>query len=149
MKRLNKKGFTLIELLAVIAILAILIVIAVPTVLNLFQTSKKNSFVTQAQTIFKAAEQSVITQQINGRPIPTQLCYVFTAPSTYTSGSTKIDLEGTKKLSYDIRLTAGKITSFKIANGDYSITKTGTDVNVGDIDEKSVISPAVAITNCN
>lgn len=147
--KLNKKGFTLIELLAVIAILAILIVIAVPAVLDLFQTSKQKAFVTQAQSLFKSAEQAVITEQINGKSIPTQFCYIYTAATdTYSSASAALDLEGTKKLSYNIKLTNGKVTEFAISNGDYSITiPTTTEINVSDIGD--IDSPRVAVVDCN
>ena len=52
-----KKGFTLIELLAVIIILAILMIIAVPNILSTLSTARQQAFVTQAQSIYKAAEQ--------------------------------------------------------------------------------------------
>ena len=42
---MNKKGFTLVELLAVIAILAILVIIALPNVLELYRTARKNTFI--------------------------------------------------------------------------------------------------------
>ena len=144
----SKKGFTLIELLAVIAILAILIVIAVPAVLELFQTSKKNAFVTQAQSLFKSAEQAVITEQINGNAIPTQFCYIYVDSSTQETGSAVVDLEGTKKLSYDIRLTNGEITAFAISNGDYSLTiDPTTEITVSDIE---AVDPArTAVVDCD
>ena len=49
-----KKGFTLIELLAVIIILAILMIIAVPNILSTLSTARSNSFITQAQSIYKS-----------------------------------------------------------------------------------------------
>ena len=45
---MKKKGFTLVELLAVIAILAILVIIALPNVLGMFQSAKKNTFTTNS-----------------------------------------------------------------------------------------------------
>lgn len=38
---MNKKGFTLVELLAVIAILAILVIIALPNVIKMYNSAKK------------------------------------------------------------------------------------------------------------
>ena len=52
-----KKGFTLVELLAVIAILAILIILALPNVLGLFMSSKESAFVTEAQNVYKVAQE--------------------------------------------------------------------------------------------
>ena len=54
---MRKKGFTLVELLAVIAILALLIIIALPNIMSLFNSSKKESFTTEIKTIARAAEQ--------------------------------------------------------------------------------------------
>lgn len=144
----NKKGFTLIELLAVIAILAILIIIAVPAVIKVFQSSTKQAFVTQSQSLFKAAEQQVITNQINGAGVPTQFCYIYddeTESSLVGSGT--VDLDGTKRLSYKIALTDGKITSFQISNKDYSLTEAGVELTVSDIEE--IDSPRAAVTSCD
>ena len=50
---MKNKGFTLVELLAVIAILAILVIIALPNVLKMFNQAKKDTFLTEAKTIYK------------------------------------------------------------------------------------------------
>ena len=52
----NKNAFTLIELLAVIAILAIILVISIPKILDVIETSKKDSFKNAAQLIADSAE---------------------------------------------------------------------------------------------
>ena len=57
----NKKGFTLVELLAVIAILAILVIIALPNVMNLFKTAKRNAFETQVRKVAQVSKQKLIT----------------------------------------------------------------------------------------
>ena len=54
MKRLNKKGFTLIELLAVIVILGVLLAIAIPSVSKYISTSKKSTYVSNAQSYVEA-----------------------------------------------------------------------------------------------
>ncbi len=148
--KINKKGFTLIELLAVIAILAILIVIAVPAVLDLFTSSKENAFVTQAQSLFKAAEQQIISNQIdptNDTPL-TQFCYVYTDASTSEIGSDTVSLEGTKKISYNILVSGGKITYFAVSNKDYSVTiPTSAEITVSDIGV--IDDPYEAVTSCD
>ena len=53
---MNKKGFTLIELLAVIVVLGIVMVIATTTVLPYLKNIKKQSFISEANSLRKAAE---------------------------------------------------------------------------------------------
>lgn len=66
----NKKGFTLIELLAVIVILAILILLAMPAVLGLMEKAKKNSFVTESQSLVKIAQTAYTSESASG-----SVCY--------------------------------------------------------------------------
>ena len=60
----NNRGFTLVELLAVIAILAILVIIALPNVLKMFNDAKKNSFLTEAKTVYGEAGKKYISDSI-------------------------------------------------------------------------------------
>lgn len=53
---MNKKGFTLIELIAVIALIAIIAVIAIPNVTKMVNTSKKETFLTNARTMITNAK---------------------------------------------------------------------------------------------
>lgn len=108
----NKKGFTLIELLAVIAILSILVVLSVPNVLELFSGSKKKTFITQAQSIFKAAEQEIITRQLKN---PTLTIKRFYSENTVD----RLELSKSNKLKYCIKIESGKIKSIAIADGEY------------------------------
>lgn len=50
----NKKGFTLIELLAVIVILGVLLAIAIPSVSKYISSSKKGTYVANAQSYVEA-----------------------------------------------------------------------------------------------
>ena len=61
---MKKKGFTLVELLAVIAILAILVIIALPNVMGMFNSAKKNSFTTEVKQIYKLAQQEWISDSM-------------------------------------------------------------------------------------
>jgi prepilin-type N-terminal cleavage/methylation domain-containing protein len=61
---MKKQGFTLVELLAVIAILAILVIIALPNVLKMFNDAKKNSFLTEAKTVYGEAGKKYISDSI-------------------------------------------------------------------------------------
>ena len=61
---MKNKGFTLVELLAVISILAILVIIALPNVLKMFNDAKKNSFLTEAKTVYGEAGKKYISDNI-------------------------------------------------------------------------------------
>ena len=89
---MNKKGFTLVELLAVITILAILVIIALPNVIKLYNNAKKNTFLTEAKTIYKEAANKYITESMKGNKI------------TYISSNTKnsLELNGSKDIEYKI-----------------------------------------------
>jgi len=63
MKKIN--AFTLIELLAVIVILAVILVIAIPRILDVIETSKKDSFKNSAQLIADTAEKKYVTNKLN------------------------------------------------------------------------------------
>lgn len=61
MKKLNKSGFTLIELLAVIVILGVIMLIAIPSVSSIIANSKKNTYVSSAQTLITGARNLVLS----------------------------------------------------------------------------------------
>ena len=62
----NKSGFTLIELLAVIVILAVILVIAIPRILDVIETSKKDSIKSSARMIINSAEKKNMIDKVNG-----------------------------------------------------------------------------------
>ena len=61
----KRNAFTLIELLAVIVILAVILVIAIPRILDVIETSKKDSFKTSAQLIADSAEKKYVENKLN------------------------------------------------------------------------------------
>ena len=65
MKKSN--AFTLIELLAVIVILAVILVIAIPRILDVIETSKKDSFKNSAQLIADNAEKKKVSDKLLGK----------------------------------------------------------------------------------
>ena len=60
----NKSGFTLIELLAVIVILAVILVISIPRILDVIETSKKDSFKNAVQLIADSAEKKKASNKL-------------------------------------------------------------------------------------
>ena len=126
-----KKGFTLIELLAVIIILAILMVIAVPNVLSTLNDAKQKTFVTQAQSIWKSAEQTFIVHSLTGEQ---KECYDLSNPLDLGSISNSI--------SYVVRMNiqTGKVSSIKVRDTNQNfeaegVTTNGITVKVENSDE--------------
>ncbi|NLC48320.1 MAG: prepilin-type N-terminal cleavage/methylation domain-containing protein [Tenericutes bacterium] len=113
MKKAN--GFTLVELLAVIAILAILIIIALPNILKMFNTAKKNSFVSESRSMFKTAEQKFITS--NGE----FTCY-SNDPDDFGEGCAELDTTGRKNFTYSIWFSEdGEMEYFYMQDDNYCV----------------------------
>ena len=124
---MNKKGFTLVELLAVIAILAILVVMAVPNVINLFNGAKVSTFISQAESLYKSAEQQVVANQMR---TTSSSSYVFCSQDS----TKKLNLSGSESIHYYVRFDgSGKMTDFYLEDGSYAAYITGTDIKLSDI----------------
>ena len=63
----KRNAFTLIELLAVIVILAVILVISIPRILDVIETSKKDSFKNSAQLIADTAEKKKVSDKLLGK----------------------------------------------------------------------------------
>lgn len=94
MKNLNKKGFTLIELLAVIVILGVIMLIAIPSVSTIIDNSRKNTFVSSAQTLISGARNMVLAST-TGTPAET---------TGFKSG--KITIGSEEKEAYAIKVSS-------------------------------------------
>ena len=124
---MKKKGFTLVELLAVIAILAILVIIALPNVLKMFNDSKKNSFLTEAKTLYSEVSKKYISENMKGN----KLTYIS------SEDDTKLEMTG-RDLQYCVLLnTDGSVKSMKVSNGEWIAElpsgKKITDLNSSDL----------------
>ncbi|NLC48258.1 MAG: prepilin-type N-terminal cleavage/methylation domain-containing protein [Tenericutes bacterium] len=114
---MKKNAFTLVELLAVIAILAILIIIALPNILKMFNNAKKNSFVTEARSIYKTAQQRFISDGGTG------FCYSNFNAVIDGSQCTSLDMSGRKNVNYLILFGPdGKIYGQIVTDNDYGYT---------------------------
>ena len=124
---MNKKGFTLVELLAVIAILAILVIIALPNVLKMYNDSKKNAFMTEAQTLAKEVSSKYISESMKGNKV-----------SVISNKQNPLDMTG-RELEYSFELDSqGKIKNMIVSNGTYCIStnKDYTKITRNDISDK-------------
>ena len=126
---MKKKGFTLVELLAVIAILAILVIIALPNVLKMFNDSKKNSFLTEAKTLYSEVSKKYISENMKGN----KLTYIS------SKDDTKLEMTG-RDLQYCVLLnTDGTVKSMKVSNGEWIAElpsgKKITDLNSSDLED--------------
>ena len=127
MDYMKKKGFTLVELLAVIAILAILVIIALPNVMGMFNTAKKNSFMTEVKQIYRVAQSSWVTDTIF---TTNDLEYGRCDGCSYK----ELDLTGRRELKYYIKLNkSGCVTNYIADDGTYRFEYSGECLLITDI----------------
>lgn len=98
----KKNGFTLIELLAVIAILALLAILTVPKVIDVYNTAKKNVFVTSAKKIYDTAAAEYLQSAIsnNGEPATEECLYC----KSQTDTNNTINISGEDDIYYYVVL---------------------------------------------
>ena len=113
--RKKKNAFTLIELLAVIVILAVILVIAIPRILDVIETSKKDSFKNSAQLIADSAEKKKVSDKLLGKDEEITCKDVAKInDEDYASCKIAFDSEGNAKVSI---VGKGKFDGLKITNG--------------------------------
>ena len=113
--RKKKNAFTLIELLAVIVILAVILVIAIPRILDVIETSKKDSFKNSAQLIADSAEKKKVSDKLLGKDESITCKDVAKiSDEDYASCTISFDSEGNAKVSITGK---GKFDGLKITNG--------------------------------
>ena len=113
--RKKKNAFTLIELLAVIVILAVILVIAIPRILDVIETSKKDSFKNAAQLIADSAEKKKASNKLLDKDEEITCKDVAKInDEDYKSCIISFDSEGNAKVSITGK---GKFGGLKITNG--------------------------------
>ena len=111
----KRNAFTLIELLAVIVILAVILVISIPRILDVIETSKKDSFKNSAQLIADNAEKKKVSDKLLGKDEEITCKDVAKInDEDYASCIITFDSEGNAKVSITGR---GKFDGLKITNG--------------------------------
>ena len=113
--RKKKNAFTLIELLAVIVILAVILVISIPRILDVIETSKKDSFKNAAQLIADSAEKKKVSDKLLGKDEEITCKDVAKiSDEDYASCKISFDSDGIAKVSITGK---GKFNGLKITNG--------------------------------
>ena len=122
---MNKNsGFTLVELLAVITVLGLLLTIAIPRIGNIIDDSKRNSFLGEAQAVYRTAKMKALDLANEG-----------SGGIIDSKGSTKLDMKG-NKLDYCVIVDeTATITSITVSNGTYIVSG---DSNFMSLDVTSV-----------
>ena len=111
----KRNAFTLIELLAVIVILAVILVIAIPRILDVIETSKKDSFKNAAQLIADTAEKKKVSDKLLGKDEEITCKDVAKInDEDYASCKITFDSDGIAKVSI---VGKGKFKRLKITNG--------------------------------
>ena len=111
----KRNAFTLIELLAVIVILAVILVIAIPRILDVIETSKKDSFKNSAQLIADTAEKKKVSDKLLGKDEEITCKDVAKInDEDYASCKISFDESGIAKVSITGK---GKFDGLKITNG--------------------------------
>ncbi len=111
----KRNAFTLIELLAVIVILAVILVIAIPRILDVIETSKKDSFKNAAQLIADSAEKKKVSDKLLGKDEEITCKDVAKInDEDYASCIITFDSDGIAKVSITGK---GKFDGLKITNG--------------------------------
>ena len=120
---MKKNAFTLIELLAVIVILAVILVIAIPRILDVIETSKKDSFKNSAQLIADSAEKKKVSDKLLGKDEEITCKDVAKInDEDYASCKITFDSEGNAKVTIEGK---GKFKDLAICNG----TKTSVELS--------------------
>ena len=113
--RKKKNAFTLIELLAVIVILAVILVISIPRILDVIETSKKDSFKNSAQLIADSAEKKKASNKLLDKDEEITCKDVAKInDEDYASCIITFDSDGIAKVSITGK---GKFDGLKITNG--------------------------------
>lgn len=141
---MKKKGFTLVELLAVIAILALLVVVALPNVLNMFNKSKKDTFLTEAKNIFKESSSKYISDSMHNSSEGNIYC------KSETDSKNPLDMGTSNTYYYIEKDNMGKTIKFIAWNSSGYVTKiVGDNVMLNDVTNDNMTESDVKNITCN
>ena len=139
----KKKGFTLVELLAVIAILAILVIIALPNVINMYNNARKNSFLTEAKSVFKESANKYMSGSLGEANSSTHIYC-----RSNTDSLNPLDLSG-RKINYYIKTdSSGNVNAIVIWDEDRYVAKKGTKLEAESLDDALTITNDIKNATC-
>ena len=139
----NNKGFTLVELLAVIAILAILVIIALPNVLKMFNDAKKNSFLTEAKTVYSEAGKKYISDSITS---PGNNEHIYC--KSKTDSLNPLNLSG-RKINYYIKTDSnGNVNTIVVWDDTRYVAKKDSKIDVTSLTESKDTTDDIKNATC-
>ncbi|MDD3453663.1 MAG: type II secretion system protein [Bacilli bacterium] len=124
-----KKGFTLIELLAVIVILAIISLIAVPMVLSVIETSKKQAAEVSANNYLDALSNSSLYSDLEGTAVLEEGTYLVSDLEEKFGSLLKGELPTKGTVTIDAN---GNIESASICINDYKVDYSDTTATIDE-----------------
>ena len=140
---MKKQGFTLVELLAVIAILAILVIIALPNVLKMFNDSKKNSFLTEAKTVYSEAGKKYISDNITS---PSNNEHIYC--KSKTDSLNPLSLSG-RGINYYIKTDSnGNINTVVVWDDTRYIAKKDSKIDATSLTDSKDITDDIKNATC-
>ena len=139
----NNKGFTLVELLAVIAILAILVIIALPNVLKMFNDAKKNSFLTEAKTVYGEAGKKYISDNIAS---PSNNEHIYC--KSKTDSLNPLNLSG-RGINYYIKTDSnGNVNTIVVWDDTRYVAKKDSKIDVTSLTESKDTTDDIKNATC-
>ena len=140
---MKNKGFTLVELLAVIAILAILVIIALPNVLKMFNDAKKNSFLTEAKTVYGEAGKKYISDSITS---PSNNEHIYC--KSKTDSLNPLSLSG-RGINYYIKTDSnGNVNTIVVWDDTRYVAKKDSKIDVTSLTESKDITDNIKNATC-
>ena len=141
---MKKQGFTLVELLAVIAILAILVIIALPNVLKMFNDAKKNSFLTEAKTVYSEAGKKYISDSITS---PGNNEHIYC--KSKTDSLNPLNLSG-RGINYYIKTDSnGNVNTIVVWDDTRYIAKKDSKIDITSLTESKDITDDIKNATCD
>ena len=130
---MKKQGFSLVELLAVVAIIAILIILVLPNVVELYNDSKKNTFLIEVKSIFNSADMSYMKQSFDdGNGI------VF---YRLNGDENAVPLSG-RQIYYYVKITkSANIIEMLVWDGTYTLKKKDINgIKIADLTTDDIVT---------